>query len=83
MEYQKSINLLENTLSQPSKFRTKIWVELNDESRGTYIINSQIKFKTSMLKSNLCDYSDAYILVSATITVQNLAAVGATIEKIS
>ena len=44
-------------------------VEINDESRGTYTANSQIKFKTSMLKSSLCDYSDAYILVKGKITI--------------
>ena len=42
----------------------KNWVEINDESRGTYNVKSQIKFKTTMLKSSLCDYSDAYILVT-------------------
>ena len=61
-------NWLDNTPSQPTKFRTKNWVELNDDARGTYSTNSQIKFQTSMLKSGLCDYSDAYILVSGTIT---------------
>ena len=74
MEYQKIINLLENSPNQPSKFRTKNWVEVNGGSRGTYNVNSQIKFKTSMLRSSLCDYGDAYILVSATITVPNTAA---------
>ena len=69
--------MLENAPNQPSKFRTKNWVEVNDESRGTYNVNSQIKFKTSMLRSSLCGYSDAYILVSATITVPNTAAAGA------
>ena len=68
MEYQKTINLLENTPNQPSKFRTKSWLEVNDEWRGVYNFNRQIKFKTLMLRSSLCDYSDAYILVSATIT---------------
>ena len=53
-----------------------MWVEVNNESRGTYNVNSQIKFKTSMLRSNLCDYSDVYILVSATIAVPNTAAAG-------
>ena len=77
MEYQKIINLLKNTPNQLSKFRTKSWVEVSDESRGTYIVNSQIKFKTPMLRSSLCYYSDAYILVSVTITVPNKAAVGA------
>ena len=63
------INFLDNTPNQPSKFRTKSWVEINDDTRGTYNTNSQIKFKTSILKSSLCDYSDAYILVIGTITV--------------
>ena len=52
----------------------KNWVEINNESRGTYNTNSQIKFKTTMLKSSLSDYSDAYILVKGTITVNNTAA---------
>ena len=62
MEYQKIMNLLDNTPNQTSKFRTKNWVEINDTTRGTYNKNNQIKFKASMLKSSLCDYSDAYIL---------------------
>ena len=66
MEYQELINLLRNTPNQPSKFRPKSWVELNDELCGTYSVNSQVKFKTSMLRSSLCDYSDAYILVRVT-----------------
>ena len=70
MGYQKFANLLDDNKSdQPSKFRTKNWVEINDESRGTYNVNSQIKFKTTMLKSSLCDYSDTYILVKGTITI--------------
>ena len=69
MKYQKIANLIDGTSNQPSKFRTKNWVEINDESRGTYNVNSQIKFKTTMLKSSLCDYSDAYILVKGTITI--------------
>ena len=66
--------MLNNTPKQPIKFRTKNWVEVNDESRGMYNANSQIKFKTSMLRSILCDYSDADIIMSATITVTNTAA---------
>ena len=62
MEYQKIANLLDDkTSNKPSKLRTKSLVEINDELRGTYNVNSQIKFKTAMLKSSLCDYSDAYI----------------------
>ena len=49
------MNLLDNTPSQSSKSRTKIWVEINHVALGKYKIISQIKFKTSMLKSILCD----------------------------
>ena len=69
MEYQKLVNLLDNTSNQPSKFRTKNWVEINEDVRGVYSPNKQIRFKTSMLRSILCDYSDAYILVRGNITV--------------
>ena len=64
----KIVNLVDNASNQPSKFRTKNRVEINDESRGTYIGND-IKFKTAMLRYNLCDYADAYILVNGTITI--------------
>ena len=74
MEYQKIANLIDYASSQPSKFKRKNWVEKNDESRGTYNVNSQIKFKTTMLKSSLCDYSDAYILAKGSIIVNNTAA---------
>ena len=74
MKYQKIKNLLDNTPNQPSKFRTKNWVKISDDSHGKYNINSQIKFKTMMLMSSLCDYSDAYILVKGTITVPNTPA---------
>ena len=71
MGYQKMINLLDNAPHQPTKFRTKNWVEINDGSYRVYNIGSQIKFKTSMLKSILWDDSDAYILVKGAITVPN------------
>ena len=70
MEYQKIANLLDdNKSNKPFKFGTKNLVEINYESRGRYNVNSQIKFKTTMLKSSLCDYSGAYILVKGTITI--------------
>ena len=69
--------MFDNTTNQPSKFRTKIWVEINGESRRTYNINSEIKFETKMLKSSLCEHSDAYILVKGTLTVPNTAAADA------
>ena len=76
MEYQKIANLIDDTPNQTSKFRTRNLVEINDESRGAYNVNSQIKFKTTMLKSSLCDYSDAYIFVKGTISVNNTAVQG-------
>ena len=81
MEYQKIANLIDDTSNQPSKFRTKNWVEINDESRGAYNVNSQITFKTTMLKSSLCDYSDSYILVKGTISANNTAAAGAAVNN--
>ena len=63
MEYQKIANLLDSASNQPSKFRTKNWVEINDESRGTYAVNKQIKFKTSMLRSNLYLLKEIYQLI--------------------
>ena len=74
MEYQKISNLLNDESNKSSKFRTRNWVEINDDARGAYSHNKQIKFKTSMLRSSLCDYGDAYILVKVTITVNNTAA---------
>ena len=67
MEYQKNKNLLKITPKQPSKFRTKNWIEINDDEHGIY--NTKIKLKTTMLKSSLCHFSNAYILVKRTITV--------------
>ena len=77
MEYQKIVNLIDDASNQPFKFRTKNWIKINYESRTKYNVNSQIKFKTTILKSSLCDYSDAYILVKGTITVNNTAAADA------
>ena len=65
MEYQKITNLLGN------KFVTKKWIEVHDQSGGTYNTNKQIRFKTSMLRSDLRDYSDAHIVVKGKITVTN------------
>ena len=74
MEYQKIANLIDDASNQPSKFRTKNWVEINDESRGIYHVNSQIKFKTTMLKYSLCDYNDAYIFIKGKITITGAGA---------
>ena len=82
MEYQKIINLLDDTVNQPSKFRTRNWVEINDESKGRYE-NSNIIFKTSTIRSSLCDYSDEYMLVKGTITGSNMAAAGQAVNNTS
>ena len=67
MKYQNMMNLLDNTPSQLSKFRTQYWLEINDDSHGTYSTGSQVRFESSMLRSCICDYSDVYILVSRTM----------------
>ena len=72
MEYQKIANLLDTTLDEVPRFITKKWVEGHDQSGNAddrYKPNKQIRFKTSMLRSDLCDYSDVYIVVKGTITV--------------
>ena len=63
MEYQKITNLLGTTLDEVPRFITKKWVEVHDQSGSAddrYKPNKQIRFKTSMLRSDLWDYSDAY-----------------------
>ena len=75
---RKIVVLLDNTPNVPPTFRTKNLAEINDDARGTYNTNSQTKFKTSILKSSLCGYSNAYILVSGIITV---VGVGAALEQ--
>ena len=69
MEYQKIINLLDNTPNQLAKFRTENWIEINNQSKGVYETNSDFRFKTTKVKSSLCDYIDAYILVKERIKI--------------
>ena len=69
--------MLDSASNQPSRFRTKNWVEINDDLRRGYSPNKQIGFKTTMLRFNLCDYSDAYIFGKGSITVNNTAGAGA------
>ena len=80
MEYQKNIDLLDDTTNQPSKIRTRKWIKMNDESKGRYD-NSNIRFKTSMIRSRLCDYSDPYILFKGPIIVRNTAAVASAVNN--
>ena len=75
MEYQKIINLLGTTLDEVPRFITKKWVEVHDQSGSAddrYKPNKQIRFKTSMLRSDLYDYSDAYIVVKGDITLTKI-----------
>ena len=74
METQKIINLLNNTENEYSKFATKKWYIIDSESKGNYSHENPIKFLTSSLESSLCDYSDAYILVTGNITVTDVNA---------
>ena len=68
MEHYKISTLLND--STVSKFVTKKWIEVHDLSSGQYSINKNIRFKTLMLRSDFCDYSDAYVFVKETITVE-------------
>ena len=61
--------MLDNTPNQPSRFKTKSWVEINDTSRKTFNKDNQVIFKTSKCRSSLCNYSNAFILAKGTITV--------------
>ena len=77
MEYQKTTNLLNDESNKPSKLTARNWVKIDDNVRGEYSSDKQIKFKTAMLRSSLCDYNDAYILVKENIIVNNTAVAAA------
>ena len=72
MQYQKITNLLSITIDEIPRFNTKKWVEVHDQKGGAndrYKPNKQIRFTTSMLRSDLCDYFDVYIVVKREVTV--------------
>ena len=71
MEFQKITNFLDITSDNKDlpKFVTKKWIEVYDQSEGNYDVNKEIRIKTSMLRSDLCDFNDAYIVVKGNITV--------------
>ena len=71
MESQKITNFLDITSDNKDllKFVTKKWIEVYDQSEKNYNPNKEIRIKTSMLRSDLCDYSNAYIVVKGTITI--------------
>ena len=71
MEFQKIVNFLDTTSDNKDlpKFVTKKWIEVYDQSQGNYDVNKEIRIKASMLRSDLSDFSDAYILVTGNFTV--------------
>ena len=75
MEYQKITNLLGNILDKVPRFITKKWMEVHDKSGETYNTNKQIRFKASMLRSDLSDYSDAYMVFKGIVTISANAGV--------
>ena len=70
MEFQKIANFLDTTSNDKDlpRFVTEKWIEVYDQSGGNYNVNKEIRIKTSMLRSDLCDYSDAYIVVKGEVT---------------
>ena len=78
METQKTVNLLNDSEKLNSKFSTRKWYIINDQNNGQYGIgndnDSTIRYETKVIKPNLCDYSDAYILVKGDIKVAAVAA---------
>ena len=81
METQKIINLPNGSDNKNSKFATKKWYIIDNESKGDYSHKNQIKFLTKSIASSLCDYSDAYILVTGNITATTNDAITQAIFK--
>ena len=71
MEFQKIVDFLDTASDDKDlpRFVTKKWIEVYDQSEKSYNVNKEIRIKTSMLRSDLCDYSDSYIVVKGNITV--------------
>ena len=74
MEFQKIVNLFDTTFlfvwRDFPRFVTKKWIEVYDQSEKNYSLNKEIRIKTSMLRSDLCNYSDAYVVVKGEITLE-------------
>ena len=73
MEFQIITSFLDVTSDNEDipKFVTKKWIEVYHQSEGNYSVNMEIRIKTSMLRSDLCDFSDTYIILKGNITVNN------------
>ena len=72
MEFQKNVSFLDTTSDEKDlrRFVTKKWIEVYDQSEGHYKVNKEIRIKTSMLRSDLCDFNNAYIVVKVDITLE-------------
>ena len=72
MEFQKIVNFLDTTSDDKDlpRFVTKKWIKVYDQSGGKYIVNKEFRIKTSMLRSDLCNFNDAYIVVKGDITLE-------------
>ena len=72
MEFQKLVNFLDTISNDKDlpRFVTKKWTEVYDQSEGNYNVNKKNRIKTSMVRSDLCNFNDAYIVVKGTITVR-------------
>ena len=81
MEHHKTSKLLND--STVSKIVTRRWIEINDWSGGQYSVNKNTRFKTRMLSSDLCDYSDANIFLKETIIVEGTNYVNKRIKKLT
>ena len=69
METQRIVNLLNDSNNENSKFATKKWYIIDNESKGNYSHHNPIEFLTKSIESSICDYSDAYILVTGNIRI--------------
>ena len=78
METQMIVNLLNDSEELNSRFATRKWYIINDQNNGQYGRGNEndaiIKFETKVIKPNLCDYSDAYILVTEDIKIADITA---------
>ena len=85
MEFQKIINLLDITSDDKDlpRYVTKKWIEVYDQSEKNYNVNKEIRFKTSMLRSDLCDFSDAYIVLKGNITLAGASNAGKQNKKLA
>ena len=81
METQQIVNLLNGSDNDNWEFATKKWYIIDSEIKGNYLTDNEIKFLTSSLESSLCDYSDAYILVTGNITATPNSAVTQVVWK--